>query len=316
MPETRDKPVLVILGPTASGKSDLAWRIARRIGGEIISADSRQVYRGMDIGTAKPSREMLETVRHHFIDEREIGEPFSAGDFASEALDRIGELQKRGVPAIVAGGSTLYLEGLLNGFADLPQGDPEIRARLKHELEHCGAEMLYLRLEQIDPEQAATLDPTKTQRLIRSLEIIEITGTTVTSLQQAATEGRETPEFLVIGLDLPRPLLYDRIDRRSEAMLLNGLIEEASSLFGQYRAQIGEGSLNALMTVGYRELFDSFRGITDSRAAGRLIAQHTRNYAKRQLTFFKNRLNVEWVHPEAGTSGIALLADRLCRSIS
>lgn len=311
-----EKPVLVILGPTASGKTELAWRIARLVGGEIVSADSRQVYRGMDIGTAKPSRELLDSVRHHFIDEREIGEPFSSGDFASEALVRIEELRKRVTPAIVAGGSTLYLEGLLKGFAELPAGDPAIREKLKHELERHGAETLYRRLMEIDPEQARTLDPTKTQRLVRSLEIIEITGSTVTSLQKAALSERNAPEFLVIGLDMPRPELYDRIDRRTEWMMRSGLVAEAQKLYEAYGRQIRKGSLNALLTVGYRELFDCFEGRYDIHTAEILVAQHTRNYAKRQLTFFKNRLNVEWVDSPMNETGLALLAEEICRRIS
>ncbi len=309
-------PVLVILGPTASGKSELACRVAIETGGEIISADSRQVYRGMDIGTAKPSRQMRESVKHHFIDEKEIGEPFSSGDFATDALKRIENLSARGVPAIVAGGSTLYLEGLLKGFADLPEADPEIRARLRHELEHMGAASLYRRLAELDPEQARTLDPTKTQRLIRSLEIIEISGSTVTALQQATGAGRTGPEYLVIGLDMPRDLLYERIDLRTAEMIREGLVEEARRLYGKYRSRICEGSVNALLTVGYRELFDWFKGYGELETAVSLIAQHTRNYAKRQLTFFKNRLNVEWVAPPLSETGIAELTEKLCRRIS
>ena len=309
-------PILVILGPTASGKSELALRLAVETGGEIISSDSRQVYRGMDIGTAKPSRRMLESARHHFIDEKEIGEPFSSGDFAAEALKRIESISAQGVPAIVAGGSTLYLEGLLKGFAELPQSDPEIRARLRYELEHQGAGSLYRRLAEIDPEQARTLDPTKTQRLIRSLEIIEISGSTVTALQQASAASRNGPEFLVIGLDMPRDLLYERIDLRTAAMIREGLVEEARRLYAKYRSQICEGSVNALLTVGYRELFDWFKGSGDMETAVSLIAQHTRNYAKRQLTFFKNRLNVEWVAPPSSETGLDELTEQLCRRIS
>ena len=314
MPDPNAQPVLVILGPTASGKSELAFRIARQTGGEVISADSRQIYRGMDIGTAKPSREMLDAVRHHFIDEREIGDPFSSGDFATEATARIRSLRQRGVPAIVAGGSTLYLEGLLRGFAELPASDLEIRARLTDELNRHGAETLYRRLEAIDPEQARTLDPTKTQRLIRSLEIIEISGTTVTALQQATPGKPSDFDFLVIGLDIPRPVLYDRINRRTTAMIEAGLETEAFRLYERFHDDLNGKRLNALATVGYREMFDHFEGRYDLETARVLIAQHTRNYAKRQLTFFKNRLNVEWVESPLNESGLALLTEYLsCR---
>jgi len=310
------KPVLVILGPTASGKTALAFRIARMTGGEIISADSRQIYRGMDIGTAKPPEWMLKEIRHHFIDEKEIGEPFSAGDFAEQAAQRIRQIRQHSITPIVAGGSTLYLEGLLKGFAELPQSDPEIRARLTHEFEHLGAVALYRRLEALDPEQARTLDPTKSQRLIRSLEIIEISGTTVTSLQQAATNRKPDTDFIVVGLDMPRPLLYERINRRTCAMMQAGLESEARYLYDQFHNQWHRKIYNALDTVGYRELFEHFEGKYDLRTAEALIARHTRNYAKRQLTFFKNRLNVELLDSPEDESGIAELVDKLSCRIS
>ncbi|NTW52373.1 MAG: tRNA (adenosine(37)-N6)-dimethylallyltransferase MiaA [Chlorobiaceae bacterium] len=310
------KPVLVILGPTASGKSELAFRVARMSGAEIVSADSRQIYRGMDIGTAKPPRHMLESVPHHFIDEKEIGQPFSAGDFAVQAVDRIREIQQRGVPAIVAGGSTLYLEGVLKGFSALPPSDPEIRARLIRELEKHGARALYRRLETLDPQQALTLDASKTQRIIRSLEIIEISGTTVTALQQSRVEAPGDLEFIVSGIDMPRPLLYDRINRRSAEMIESGLVEEARHLHEKFRLELTEGKVNALATVGYQELFDCFEEKIDLETAITLISQHTRNYAKRQLTFFKNRLNVEWLDSPLNESGIAELAEKLCYRIS
>jgi tRNA dimethylallyltransferase len=309
-------PVLVILGPTASGKTTLAFRIALLTGGEIISADSRQIYRGMDIGTAKPPQWMIEEVRHHFIDEKEIGEPFSSGDFAEEASGRIKNLRQRGITPIVTGGSTLYLEGLLEGFAELPHSDPEIRAKLVHELEHKGAEALYRRLESIDPEQARTLDPTKSQRLIRSLEIIELSGTTVTALQQSATNRTSDTNYLVVGLDMPRPLLYERINRRTGEMMQAGLESEARRLYDRFHNEWRRRQLNALATVGYRELFEHFEGKYDLRTAENLISQHTRNYAKRQLTFFKNRLNVEWSDSPEDESGIAELVDKLCSRIS
>ncbi|HHE32649.1 MAG TPA: tRNA (adenosine(37)-N6)-dimethylallyltransferase MiaA [Chlorobaculum parvum] len=310
------KPVLVILGPTASGKTELAFRIARRIGGEIISADSRQIYRGMDIGTAKPPKWMLDEIRHHFVDEKEIGEPFSAGDFAEQATERIRELRQRGITPIVAGGSTLYLEGLLKGFAELPQSDPEIRARLTRELEQHGADALYRRLETLDPEQARTLDRTKTQRLMRSLEIIEISGTTVTAMQRKTSSPLSDLDFTVIGPDMPREQLYDRINRRTATMMQAGLEAEARRLYDRFRDQWRNKNLNALDTVGYRELFEHFEGKYDLDTATTLIAQHTRNYAKRQLTFFRNRLDVEWVKGPLDEAGIEALVESLCEKIA
>lgn len=309
-------PVLTIIGPTASGKTVLAFRIARLCGAEIISADSRQIYRRMDIGTAKPPREMLEALRHHFIDEKEIGQSFSSGDFAAQARERIRILRQRGIPAIVAGGSTLYLEGLLKGFAELPQSDPVIRRRLVSELEQSGKDTLFRRLETLDPEQARSLDPTKTQRLIRSLEIIEISGTTVTALQQKSACPPSDINFLTIGLDMPRAMLYERIDRRTAVMIQDGLETETRRLYEEFRNEWRSHNLNALATVGYREMFEYFEGKYDRKTAYTLIAQHTRNYAKRQLTFFRNRFDIEWLSAPLSTEAVEKIAGDLCHRIS
>ena len=313
-PETVLPPVIVILGPTASGKSALALAVAKKIGGEIISADSRQIYRELDIGAAKPSPEILGEVKHHFVNEKNIGEPFTAGDFATEAVERIREIHRRGRRAVVAGGSTLYLEGLLKGFADLPPADPEIRARLLEELEREGKERLYARLLARDPDQAATLDPTKSQRLIRSLEIIEITGLSVTELQAKGKQWHAGLSFAVTGLAMPREALYQRINHRTDEMVDAGLSSEAEALYHNYQALLASGNVSALQSVGYQELFQYFDGKIGYDDAVRLIKQHTRNYAKRQLTFFKNRLTVNWVESPINSSELTALADRLAES--
>ena len=303
-------PVHVILGPTASGKSALAHALAKKIGAEIISADSRQIYRELDIGSAKPSPESLRDIRHHFINEKNIGEPFTAGDFAIESRERIREIQSRGLPVVVTGGSTLYLEGLLEGFAELPPGNPEIRKKLLQELEIIGKEELYKKLLQKDPQQAATLDATKTQRLIRSLEIIEIPGKSVTELQ-AQGKAETGLRFLVWGLSMPRETLYKRINERTEEMLAAGLPREAATLHHKYQAMLANDKIPALQSVGYQELFQYFDGKIDLVTAIDLVKQHTRNYAKRQLTFFKNRLTVTWVDAPENESELASLVDRL-----
>ncbi len=310
MLRSSEQQVHVILGPTASGKSALAHALAKNIGAEIISADSRQIYRELDIGSAKPSPEALRDIRHHFINEKNIGETFTAGDFAIESRARIREIHSRGLPAVVTGGSTLYLEGLLEGFAELPPGNPEIRKKLLKELESIGKEELYKKLLQKDPQQAATLDATKTQRLIRSLEIIEITGVSVTELQ---AQGKAVTglRFLAWGLSMPREKLYMRINQRTETMLENGLLAEAKMLHHKYRAMLAEGKIPALQSVGYQELFQHFDGKIDLSTAIDLVKQHTRNYAKRQLTFFKNRLAVTWVDAPENESELAALVDRL-----
>lgn len=297
-------PVIVILGPTASGKSELALAVAKKIGAEIISADSRQIYRELDIGAAKPSAEALQEVTHHFVNEKNIGEPFTAGEFATEAVERIRDIHRRGKRAIIAGGSTLYLEGVLKGFANLPPANPEIRARLLIELENIGKERLYEKLLQKDPEQAATLDPTKTQRLIRSLEIIEITGLSVTELQSRGKQQQTDLHFLTTGLSIPRDTLYQRINQRTDKMLESGLCQEAELLYHKYYKILAEKRTSSLQSVGYQELFQYFENTVDFAEAVRLIKQHTRNYAKRQLTFFNNRFTVNWVNADILWQGL------------
>lgn len=312
--KTGQPPVMVILGPTASGKSALALAVAKKIGAEIISADSRQVYRELDIGAAKPSPEALREVKHHFVNEKNIGEPFTAGDFATEAAERIRDIHQRGKRAVVAGGSTLYLEGLIEGFADLPPADPEIRARLLEELGRDGNERLFAKLLARDPEQAATLDPTKSQRLIRSLEIIEITGLGVTELQARGKQRHADLSFAVTGLAMPREALYQRINLRTDEMVDAGLHGEAERLYLKYNSLLAGGKVSALQSVGYQELFQYFDGKIGYDDAVSMIKQHTRNYAKRQLTFFKNRLRVNWVDAPMNSSELIELSDRLVNS--
>ncbi len=307
----KSPPVLVITGPTASGKTALAHAVAKAIRGEIISADSRQIYRHMDIGTSKPSHAMLEEVRYHFIDEKDIEEEYNAGAFASDAVARIQAIHAKGGRVLVAGGSTLYIEGLLHGFSELPEKEPAVRSRLQEELETKGASALYKRLQSIDPEQAATLDPTKTQRLVRSLEIIAVTGKTVSELQRAGSRSRSPVRFIPFCLSPPRNRLYEQIDERTDAMMQAGLLEEIIRLDLRYRKREPGRRFNALETVGYTELFEYLDGKHDLRKAVELIKQHTRNYAKRQLTFFKNRLNVQWIEPPVHLKDFETLVQQL-----
>jgi len=293
-----ENTVLVITGPTASGKSSLAHELARRMQGEIISADSRQIYRQLDIGTAKPSRDMQEEIPYHLLDICDIGQEFTAWDFIQQAQSCIQDIRSRGRQPIIAGGTTLYIQGLLQGFTNLPAADPAFRARLEEEIRTEGPEPLYRRLEQLDPQQAATLDPSKTQRLIRSLEIIERSGKTVTELMQQ--QEKEKPGFNMhpVALSLPRGILYKRINERTDSMIEQGLIEEAKNLHEQFGERLLQGErINALETVGYSELFDYFNGTVSLDEAIALIKQHTRNYAKRQLTFLRNKLDLFWMPP-------------------
>ena len=288
--DIRPGPFLVLAGPTGVGKTALSIAIASHIGAEIISADSRQVFRGMDIGTAKPPSAELQAVPHHFIDERDLGNPWSAGRFAREATERIAEILDRDAVPLVAGGSTLYLEALVHGLADIPDGDPAIRAELNEQSSTPkGAQELFEKLERVDPTGAASLDPTKTQRLVRAVEVYRTTGEPWSSF----FAGGEPPpyRYRVVVLTRPREELYARIEARVDTMLGAGLLEENRRLM-----EAGfKLDTNPLCTIGYQEPFAHLSGEIDYDEMVRLLKRNTRRYAKRQLTWFRRRPEYEWV---------------------
>jgi tRNA dimethylallyltransferase len=294
-----DRPVLrVLTGPTAVGKTALAVAWAQAHDGEIVSADSRQVYRPLTIGTAKPSPEELAAVPHHFVDELDLDEPFSAGEFARQAEARIREILARGRTPLVTGGSTLYLEALLHGLADIPETSMDTRRALTQRLHTEGAPALYAELVRVDPASAATMDHTKTQRVVRALEVYHDTGRPL-----SAYHAQLTPPFepRVVVLNRPRAELYDRINRRVDAMLAAGLVEEN-------RALLAAGyppDLNPLRTIGYREPMAYLRGETSYEEMVRVLKQSSRRYAKRQLTWFRRYPSYEWA--DAYTASISLL---------
>jgi tRNA dimethylallyltransferase len=294
-PQAEKPTIPVILGPTASGKTAVGIALAELLNAEIISADSRQIYKELTIGSAKPVPEELNRVRHHFIDELSITNIYDAGRFAKDAAKRIRAIRENGKNVVVVGGSTLYIEGLVKGFADLPKQDPLVREAIEKDIQLLGAEKMYEKLKTLDPVHAKTLDPTKTQRLVRSLEIIELSGKTITELYHEQVAPDEF-NYQLFGLDLPRKLLYQRINDRTDKMMAMGFLDEAKVLYNTYGSPSGNMQpMNALCTVGYNELFAYFRGELIQDEAINLIKQHTRNYAKRQLTFFRNRLSVEWM---------------------
>ncbi len=301
--------VLVLIGATASGKTALSLRLASALDAEIISADSRQIYRELTIGTAKPSADELACVPHHFINELSLPTAYDAGAFMVDARARLADVFARGKMPLVVGGSTLYLQGLTQGFAELPKSHPDIRQRLYAELATLGKEALYARLQTLDPEQAQTLDPTKTQRLIRSLEVIEITGRKLSELKQHLQPAPF--EFVFVGLDMPREKLYERINQRLDAMVKQGLIDEARMLYERFGKTHQSKKINALETVGYKELFEHFRGKRALAETLALIKQHTRNYAKRQLTFFRNKFKVTWIDAPQTEQDIAFAQQRV-----
>ena len=284
------KPTFVILtGPTAVGKTALSLALADRWNAEIISVDSRQVYRQMTIGTAKPPPSVLEAVPHHFVDELDLGDPFSAGIFAREAVARVDSIRARGRVPLFVGGSTLYLHALKYGLADVPPVDPSVRADVQQRLESEGADALYAELERVDPTAAATLDPTKTQRLVRALEVYHGTGEPLSSFHAA----QQPPpfSFRTIVLFRERAELYRRIEARVDEMLSDGLLDEVRGIL-----QRGyDPTLNPLRTIGYQESVAHLQGVIDQAEMIRLIKRNTRRYAKRQLTWFRRDPSCEWL---------------------
>ena len=290
-----------IAGPTAVGKTALSLEVAERLAtddgpAEIISADSRQVYRGLDIGTAKPSAEARTRTPHHFIDEKDLGEDFSAGAFAEEAHARIDAIHARGRRALVAGGSTLYLHALHFGLADIPDVPAAVRDQLKERLDREGADALFGELQDVDPDRAAALDATKTHQVIRALEVYHHTGRPLTHFHEQQPEPPH--DFATVVLNRDRQVLYDRINRRVDRMLADGLVEEARALRSDDDGGGSDPERPPLRTIGYREVYSFLDGEYGRDEMERLIKRNTRRYAKRQLSWFRRYDEYEWAPAE------------------
>lgn len=283
------KRLVVIVGPTGSGKTDLSIRLARHYRAPILSTDSRQVYRGMPIGTAQPSKEQLEAVEHHFIASHDINDRLNCGAYEVQALDCLEKLFTQHDIVVVVGGSGLYVQALCEGLDDLPQADEQLRRELEQQLADMGIEALVDRLRELDPDYCEAVDRSNPARVIRALEVCLQTGRPYSALRTGAR--RERPfRIIKIGVDLPRKILYDRINRRVDAMIADGLEQEARHLY-PFRA------LNALQTVGYREFFEYFDGRIPYEQAVELIKRNSRRYAKRQLTWFRRDTQIRWFDP-------------------
>ena len=277
----------IILGPTAVGKTDYAIAEALRVGSPVVSCDSRQLYRELRIGVARPDDAQLAAVPHYFIADRSISEPCSAGAYELEALQLLEKLFRDHETVVMAGGSGLYIDALCNGLDDFPDADPELRAQLSERLRTEGVAALRADLRVLDPETYATIDPANGQRIVRALEVTIATGRKYSSFK--THPAKERPFNIVkTGLTRPRPELYARIDARVDRMMEEGLLEEA-------RALLPHRSLPALNTVGYKELFDYFDGRYDLAEAVRLIKRNTRHYAKKQLTWWARDPSIHWI---------------------
>ncbi len=284
-------PLLAILGPTATGKSALALDLAAELDGEIINADALQVYRGLDIGTAKPTAEMRRQVRHHLVDILEPTEVYSAGEFARRARAVIAEIEGRGRRPIVAGGSGFYLRALLEGLSPLPRSDPEIRRALDQRLEAEGLPVLYDELRERDPETAERLAPGDRQRILRALEVVLSSGRPLSAWIRSQPAGATPLEAVRIGLTLPRSILYDRIAARVHAMVRRGWVAEVEGLLGRGI----EPDAPAFQAIGYRQIVRYVLGTWSLEAALEDTIRATRRYAKRQETWFRSEKRVRWI---------------------
>ena len=296
--------VIIIGGPTASGKTKAAVQLAQRLGTKVISADSRQFYESMQIGTARPTESELNGVKHHFLGHLEIAETWSAGSFARAAEPVLQELIATNGVAIIVGGSGLYIDALIKGLDPLPLGDHKIREQLQERYRTDGSEPLLNELKERDPATWERIDKANPHRVIRALEVCIASGRPF-SEQRTTPQDRTDIRIVRIAMHMPREQLYERIDQRVDAMIASGLLGEARALI-PYKAH------NALRTVGYRELFDHFAGNTTLDEAIALIKQHTRNYAKRQMTWLHRDTSWRFVSP-SDPSELIQLVDGLIR---
>ncbi len=293
--------VAVLVGPTAVGKTALALELAEALHAEIVNADSMQVYRELNIGTAKPTPVELARVRHHLVDAAQPDEPFDAARYAREGRAVIAELHRRGVAPLVAGGTGLYIKALLAGLFHQEERVLEVRQRLARELDLQGLPALYARLTALDPATAKRLAPGDTYRILRALEVAEATGRPLSALH-ADHNFQDRPYItLKLGLDLPREELYRRIEARVDAMVAQGWIEEVQHLLQRYPP-----SLKPLQALGYRHLAAFLEGRLTLAAALEQTKTETRRYAKRQLTWFRADPEIRWFHPGQGPELLAL----------
>lgn len=284
----RKIPVVVLCGPTASGKTGLACSLAKNFDLEVVSADSRQIYRKMDIGTAKPTAEERAVVPHHLLDVVDPDDDFSVADYVDLAGRAISEIDRQGRVPFVVGGTGLYIRALTDGLADTPTGDETLRRRLQQDEQEMGEGTLYRRLQSVDPEQAAKIHPNNLVRIIRALEVFESTGIPLSQFQQRHRFADEPYRVLKIYLNPPRAKLYQRIETRVDAMLAAGLVDEVRSLL----AAGYDPSLKSMKAIGYREVASFLSGVIEYDETVELIKRETRRYAKRQETWFKKEKSI------------------------
>jgi len=281
-----------IVGPTGVGKTAFAIELAELLGAEIVNADSRQIYRGMDIGTAKPGASERARIRHHLIDSLEPNQAINAAEFARLAGAAIGDIIARGKRPLVVGGSGLYLRVLRGGIFSGPAAAPGLRAELVAQASRQGAPQMHRRLGQVDPESAARIHPNDLKRIVRALEVYELTGTPISRSQREHAFGKRDFESLTVGLMLARAELYGAIDRRFDAMIAAGLVDEVAALMA--------AGNHELSTIGYREIAACLQGEITLERAVELAKRESRRLAKRQLTWFRAERETVWIEPREG----------------
>ncbi|MBX0332140.1 tRNA (adenosine(37)-N6)-dimethylallyltransferase MiaA [Pontibacter sp. HSC-14F20] len=295
--------LIVVVGPTAVGKTDLCVRLARHFGTEIISADSRQFYQEMSIGTAKPTPEEQQGIQHHFVDSHPITETYNAGAYEQDVLALLGQLYQQYKSVILTGGSGLYVRAVTDGMDEMPETDPAVRDKLTARYRQEGLQPLLVQLQQLDPAYYERVDKANPQRVIRALEVCLSSGQPYSDFRKAGAQERPF-HIIKVGLNRNRQELYERIDRRMDLMLEQGLLEEAKTLY-PYRDH------NALQTVGYKEIFDYLEGKYDWEEAVRLLKRNSRRYAKRQLTWFHKHQDYTWFHPEQWDAILTFIGEQM-----
>lgn len=298
------KTLISIVGPTGSGKTDLSIAVAQHYSAPIISTDSRQFYRGIPIGTAQPVAEQLAAVEHHFIASHDITDEFNCGAYEAAALQRLAELFEHHDIVVAVGGSGLYIKALCEGMDEMPEADAGLRKELSNKLQQFGLEPLVAQLRELDEVTYNTIDRKNPARVLRALEICLTTGVPCSQIRTGQRHKRDF-NIVKIGVDMPRDILYDRINRRVDIMIQQGLEAEAQSVahLRQY---------NSLQTVGYREMFDYFDGKSTREEAIELIKRNSRRYAKRQMTWFRRDGEIEWFHPTKLSSIVDYIDSKIC----
>ena len=291
--------IIAVIGPTAVGKTSVSIDLALRANAEIVSIDSRQIYKELNIGTAKPTATEQKTVPHHLVDERSISKPVTAAEYAGLAMSLIDDIRRRNTKIILVGGSTLYLHAILFGVDDVPPTDERVREELSDWLNAEGLEPLVAELKQVDPEAADRIDLSNPRRVLRALEVYRSTGNAISSFWTTGeTSWHEAPvaDIGVFVLNRPRDILYDRIERRVDRMYEAGLVAEVEAIL-----EAGHSSeLQAMQTIGYKETIAYLRGEYAYDRMVELVKRNTRRYAKRQLTWFRRYAGFQWI--ELGTS--------------